>query len=136
MDIDFLPGLQAAGLDNIAGLAAVPPAVCSRPESASMPKYHCLPLPLWCISSPCTLFLFLVNVSAALQVASTLVPACGIALPNALPWQIHDTLQVDQRLRYFGTACDLLNRVGDSSRIEEAHRNLFKNQDIYPNKFV
>src|SRR6218665_516368 len=74
-------------------LPAVPRTVCTRPESAStpmwafMPKYHWLPFLLCFICGSRSPEVFLVELGAAISVASTTVPARSstpLALSNSL----------------------------------------------------
>src|ERR1035441_5562469 len=64
-----------------ATLAAVTPTVCtsllsrSAPMCAFMPKYHGLPLRVWCLSGSRFFSWFLVEGGAAIRVASTSVPS-------------------------------------------------------------
>src|ERR1019366_9260767 len=64
-----------------ATLAAVTTTVCtswlsrSAPMCAFIPKYHCWPLRVWCISGSRCFSLFLVEGGAAISVASAKVPS-------------------------------------------------------------
>ena len=62
------------------GLAAVTTALCVNPVWLStpmcnfMPKYHCWPFLVWCMSGSRALSAFLVELGAPMMVASTMVP--------------------------------------------------------------
>src|SRR5207249_1783373 len=83
-----------------ATLAAVATAVwmifvlLSTPTCAFIPKYHCLPFFVWCISGSRCCSRFLVEVGACRMVASTIVPvvirtpalaSAGLPAPRSVP---------------------------------------------------
>jgi hypothetical protein len=86
-DVGFLSVHQRVACVTSLTLAAVPTTVCTKPESAStpmcafMPKCHWLPFLVWCISGSRSPLLFLVELGAAISVASTTVP-----LLSSNPW--------------------------------------------------
>ncbi|MFN9621352.1 MAG: hypothetical protein ACK587_00725 [Cyanobacteriota bacterium] len=53
-----------------------------------IPKCHCLPLQLWCISGPRFYFSFFVELGAAMMVASMIV-SFFIAIPLAFEVRLH-----------------------------------------------
>ena len=79
MDIDFLPGQQAAGFDNIAGIGSRATCCVHQARISIHTEVPLLASPALVHLFTMHLFLFLVNASAALRVASTVVPVCGIA---------------------------------------------------------
>ena len=92
-DIRLLPVQQTVISTTSLTLPDVPRTVCTRPESAStpmcafMPKNHCWPFLLWCISGSRSPLAFLVELGAEISVASTTVPLRSIR-PLATQQQI------------------------------------------------
>ena len=67
------------------GPCAPPPSGLSTPRWAFIPKYHCFPFFVWCISGSRARSLFFVEEGAARILASTIT-----AQPQALPLQVEN----------------------------------------------
>src|SRR2546425_8159850 len=81
----------------------------STPTCAFIPKYHCLPFFVWCISGSRCCSRFLVEVGACRMVASTMVPGRD-PHPLRLQVQVHCPQDLFAQLVFFQQVPELARR--------------------------